>query len=654
MTVPSFSAWLTRLEEFSRTLDSTPSPRGILDLAFDFLGVPQSRLGITQEWHRAFLTGLFFTIFAFLAALLGNMYTAVLCKEEQIHKKFKVCCEEKKWVDARKDGNSRAFFHSLDETKGVQWWGLSAKHVTRAVVHAYLRLDDGHWVVEKRRFKAPLVLNALVVWKLDEVARVRSPNGRACRGVGRGEMDGRNGVDGRNEMDGSDEVSRMDGRDKRDGIGKVGSMDGTNKMDGIDGKNEVKSMNELVDAKSPNKLSGRDGMESNEVSEGMQSNDVVIVESKPSKSIEFIKANTSVEIKPLFDEERLAESLRCLEFATAMFITDLAKLGIPETSIIGAALNPNENQSDGEEEEQDEAPATARSPRDVIGHVMFYDRLAKRVMMTIRGLVDFSSEEILYNLFSDDSMELDSSLRFQARLGLAKRAHTVVQDTYEHLIQALMKSKYKQVMLTGHGLGGGVATLVSLLLRTRLGSDVEIVCYAFGAPGCLSIVNPHPLSLLQEKYGDLQIFTICHGCDFVPRASKTSAELGFKMMCAADEISFREYDLVDRMIWLRTAKQGGEGIPQSVQDYIWNKAGIVRDVTDSTTWYSPGFLIHLESKWATKAGLIATPVVYNEVDDDWNTVLTKAMPVSFVGTNWLGDHDAQMYKTVLAHTEVEA
>lgn len=64
-------------------------------------------------------------------------------------------------------------------------------------------------------------------------------------------------------------------------------------------------------------------------------------------------------------------------------------------------------------------------------------------------------------------------------------AYAAVQGEVIHVLESMLHSEKRTVMLTGHSLGGALATLCALDVRLSLGlDDDEILAISFGAPRC--------------------------------------------------------------------------------------------------------------------------------------------------------------------------
>jgi len=66
-----------------------------------------------------------------------------------------------------------------------------------------------------------------------------------------------------------------------------------------------------------------------------------------------------------------------------------------------------------------------------------------------------------------------------------------------------------QLVITGHSLGAGVASILSLLLRPKF---PDLVCYAFSPPGC---IFSFPVAVYSRQF----ITTVVLGNDLIPRVT---------------------------------------------------------------------------------------------------------------------------------------
>ena len=102
-----------------------------------------------------------------------------------------------------------------------------------------------------------------------------------------------------------------------------------------------------------------------------------------------------------------------------------------------------------------------------------------------------------------------------AHRGFARAADDLVASLLPHIIRHAVEHPDAELVVTGHSMGAGVATLATLLLRHRCG--VAARCVLFGPPSC---VSP-------------DLASACRGCviglvnndDFIPSLSERSVLL---------------------------------------------------------------------------------------------------------------------------------
>lgn len=133
------------------------------------------------------------------------------------------------------------------------------------------------------------------------------------------------------------------------------------------------------------------------------------------------------------------------------------------------------------------------------------DHLRKSLILSVRGTAEFTDVAADLASRAVDASDLfeESNTRILAHEGVLRAARMLVAscvgDLVEEHVRRLPKD-YKLVM-TGHSLGGAIATLASLLLLKRLersshhphcdtkfdepSPQRQILCYAFGPPPCL-------------------------------------------------------------------------------------------------------------------------------------------------------------------------
>ena len=119
-----------------------------------------------------------------------------------------------------------------------------------------------------------------------------------------------------------------------------------------------------------------------------------------------------------------------------------------------------------------------KSTQDRPAHVLLRDKKQKRLILVVRG-----TDEV-HDILTD--MKLDP-VPFEngfAHQGIAKSAETLHEELAGSLLRVSQAYPKDELVITGHSLGGGTATLLALLLRRR--SGINASCVGFAAPSCVS------------------------------------------------------------------------------------------------------------------------------------------------------------------------
>ncbi|VDO95874.1 unnamed protein product [Soboliphyme baturini] len=119
-------------------------------------------------------------------------------------------------------------------------------------------------------------------------------------------------------------------------------------------------------------------------------------------------------------------------------------------------------------------------------------------------------------------------------LRTARYIYTKLKD--EHILEDLfvLQPDY-DLVITGHSLGAGVASVVSMLLRPLY---PKVMCFAFSPPGCVVSENAVP-------YTREFVFSIICGDDLVPRLSVSSLQaLKMSVLDALEQTSRPKYEIL--------------------------------------------------------------------------------------------------------------
>jgi len=154
--------------------------------------------------------------------------------------------------------------------------------------------------------------------------------------------------------------------------------------------------------------------------------------------------------------------------------------------------------------------------------------------------------------------------------GILSAAGAVVENTWDALSEAVAEHPGFDIIVTGHSLGAGTATIATLLLRgqTFPGERPRLRCFAFAPPPVIS-----PL-VLQEVPG-VEFYSFVNRFDVVPRAS-THNILNLGMVAlAVDQL---DLTLMDRIGLIRRGRSLPGEDPQKLKVVeavveAWSAAG---------------------------------------------------------------------------------
>uniref|UniRef100_A0A914C025 sn-1-specific diacylglycerol lipase n=1 Tax=Acrobeloides nanus TaxID=290746 RepID=A0A914C025_9BILA len=159
--------------------------------------------------------------------------------------------------------------------------------------------------------------------------------------------------------------------------------------------------------------------------------------------------------------------------------------------------------------------------------VVLTDHKTSSIIITIRGsmsLLDIVTDLMLNDaVFSvdvdtDDILRQDETLdtegEVRVHLGMLKSARYVYNTLQKHnvLEDLFMLNPGYNLIVTGHSLGAGVASLLTLLLKQTYPT---VRCYAFSPPGC--VISKNGQAEMEQH-----VLGIIVGDDLVPRTSYQS------------------------------------------------------------------------------------------------------------------------------------
>ncbi|CAK0839409.1 unnamed protein product [Prorocentrum cordatum] len=147
-------------------------------------------------------------------------------------------------------------------------------------------------------------------------------------------------------------------------------------------------------------------------------------------------------------------------------------------------------------------------------HYVIHDTSRREAIVAIRGTL--CVEDVVTDLGAD---EVDLFVGGKGHRSIFQSACGVLRSVVPSLEE--LADDVDTVTFTGHSLGGGVATYLTLLFLELLeleegsepqaGSAPEVRCFSFGSPGVCSLDTAQSLGL--------NMYTFSHGEDVVPRLS---------------------------------------------------------------------------------------------------------------------------------------
>lgn len=153
-------------------------------------------------------------------------------------------------------------------------------------------------------------------------------------------------------------------------------------------------------------------------------------------------------------------------------------------------------------------------------YAIFLDHGTNSIVLAIKGtstLID----AVIDGLATIDSHKLEEQEYF-IHSGFLSAGKEIIEQTKSKLVNLIKNNKEYNLVVTGHSLGGGVSTVVGVLLYDKIAKDtnlsVDVFGYASGSTFCAQ-PNDKPLEKYLIKYPNLQINTFVYKEDVIPRLS---------------------------------------------------------------------------------------------------------------------------------------
>eukprot|EP00871_Galdieria_phlegrea_P001773 jgi/Galph1/2597/GphlegSOOS_G1273.1 len=149
------------------------------------------------------------------------------------------------------------------------------------------------------------------------------------------------------------------------------------------------------------------------------------------------------------------------------------------------------------------------SKKEQPAYYIAVDHATQNIVLAICGTKSF------HDILTDVSIETSDFLGAYGHKGMVSAVYWLVSQVLDKLIEQQNKRPDYGMVCVGHSLGGAVATLFTLLMRTQY--DIHMVCYSYGAPPCIcSALLP-----LTKEGGIIQVIL---DTDIIPRLSLHSLD----------------------------------------------------------------------------------------------------------------------------------
>lgn len=151
----------------------------------------------------------------------------------------------------------------------------------------------------------------------------------------------------------------------------------------------------------------------------------------------------------------------------------------------------------------------------LVGFVIFVEQ--DTLVVALRGTVSSN------DLVNDMDASYAEFLKGYSHSGILKLSKMFIQSELEDIKNILERCSFKRLLITGYSLGGGVATILHMMIiESKLIPNCEVKTIVFASPPTVSE------SLLKKKVPGLRTYN--YGNDIVPRLSIGSL-MDFKFLC---------------------------------------------------------------------------------------------------------------------------
>jgi hypothetical protein len=157
-----------------------------------------------------------------------------------------------------------------------------------------------------------------------------------------------------------------------------------------------------------------------------------------------------------------------------------------------------------------------------VGHYIAVHHAQKQVVIAIKGTSSLS--DVLTDILGK-AIPHDESPGLRCHEGIYIASKMMLEDTL-HLIEQLFVPQNYKVVVTGHSLGAGVASLLGIFLKQALPSNLDLQVYAFATPACCSL----QAAMDAQDY----ITAVVNNHDCVPRMNIINLRLMHKLFLLMD------------------------------------------------------------------------------------------------------------------------